>query len=250
MYHSLLTATTHVPLSAPLPAQSSLLFIGAWKDPDPALTTYLRDLDYQVEDVANWRDALLLFPHRSPDMVLLDLALTGVGSLAVIVSVREVYQGPLVVLADSNDETCHILALEFGASDFLGGPVSHPLLAARLTALLRHAGPLHGARQRATIALGDLTIDAGRREITIHERTVELTTAEFDLLWYLACHAGSVVNRNDITLALRNREYNGADRSIDMYISRLRQKLGDDPLAPRLLKTVRGSGYLLNSHGP
>lgn len=249
MHHSLLSPGLEVPVTLSPAGQTSLLLVGAWKDPDPALAVYLRSRDYQVEDLASWRDALPLFPHRYPDLILLDLALTGVGSLAVIVSLREVYHGPLIVLADHDDETCHILALEFGANDFLGGTLSYPLLAARMAALLRSTGQAGSARHRTIIALGELIIDAGRREITVRGHAIELTTAEFDLLWYLAGKAGSVVSRSEITLALRQREYNGTDRSIDMYVSRLRQKLGDDPLAPRLLKTVRGSGYLLNSHG-
>ena len=96
----------------------------------------------------------------------------------------------------------------------------------------------------AAVTVGSLTVDASRREALLDGAPLELTTVEFDLLWFLANHAGVVLSRNDIHLHLYKTEYDGFDRSIDVYISRIRKKLGDDPADPKVLKTVRGVGYL------
>ncbi len=125
-----------------------------------------------------------------------------------------------------------------------------PSLSPRL--LLAHMGALFrrgcsGARGKSQrcITIRDLTVNASRREASLKERLLDLTSTEFDLLWYLARKAGFVVSRDDLYREVFHSEYNGVDRSIDVYISRIRQKLGDDPARPYYLKTVRGEGYLL-----
>jgi len=95
------------------------------------------------------------------------------------------------------------------------------------------------------LKLGALVIDVAERSVAFRGQPIELTTAEFDLLWLLACHAGQPVLREDIYRELRGIEWNGIDRSIDQRVRRLRRKLGDDAQQPALLKTIRGVGYLL-----
>jgi two-component system response regulator RstA len=207
----------------------------------------LRDGGYYVEQIVGWRDAVVPLPYKEPDLVLLDFDLSEPGSLTALVKIREAFRGPLAMLSDRPDETLHILALDLGADDFIGAPISPNLLVSKIKALLRR-DRLDCKDSGAIISLGSLTIDAGSREVFLRGRLIDFTTVEFDLLWYLARKAGTVVSRNDIHMTIYNREYNGMDRSIDMYISRLRQKLGDDQAAPRLLKTVRGTGYLMSSH--
>ncbi|WP_052643300.1 response regulator transcription factor [Syntrophotalea carbinolica] len=189
------------------------------------------------------RKSAVLHPPQKVDLALLDMAASTQDAMTSIMRLREDYKGPLAVLDNHPNERRHILALEIGADDYLQQPVSSPVLAARIEALLRRYQQAE-REPSAVISVGDLTIDATRREVTKNEKVISVTTVEFKLLWYLASHAGIVVSRNDIHLALYNREYNGIDRSVDMYISRLRKKLGDCPAHPTLLKTIRGDGYL------
>lgn len=179
-----------------------------------------------------------------PELILVDLSLPSLQRLAVCRSIRKSYAGPLLVMADCVDEMHQVLGLEMGADDFIVKPVSSALLVAKIRALLRRA-KRSVAQQGKRLNLGPLEVDGGRREVRVQGQSVDLTSREFDLLWYLACNARAVVSRDRIYEDLLGVEYNGYDRSIDIYISRIRQKLGDSPRRPQLLKTVRGVGYLL-----
>jgi len=176
-------------------------------------------------------------------LVLMDVQVPPLDGITICHEVRARYHGPIMLLADCEDEMFQILGLELGADDFLCKPVSPSASSARVRALLRRK-KLAEHRCDNAIVQGNLAIDAGRREVKLEGRTVCFTSREFDLLHYLADNAGKIVSRNTIHMFLYHSEYNGYDRSIDIYVSRIRQKLGDDPLEPRYLKTVRGAGYL------
>jgi len=213
--------------------------------PDPSVMEDLMVGGYQLQPVTI-RKSSALHPPQGTDLALLDLAASTQDAMTSIMRLREDYQGPLAVLDEHSNERRHILALEIGADDYLQKPVSSTMLSARIEALLRRY-QFADIETHTVIDLGDLAIDAARREVTHAGRIIPLTTVEFKLLWHLASHAGSILSRNDIHLALYNREYNGIDRSVDMYISRVRKKLNDNPSSPKLLKTIRGDGYLLVS---
>jgi len=175
--------------------------------------------------------------------------LTEPESLSTLTKIREEYKGPLVVLSERPDEIFQVLALDLGADDFMTGEVSPILLTARIKALLRRSG--HEPKGPGSpINLGSLIIDAGRREVSLKGHIVNFTSVEFDLLLYLGQKAGEVVSRSDLSRSVFKKEYNGINRVVDIYISRLRKKMGDDRLTPRMLKTVRGTGYLMSSHVP
>lgn len=179
-----------------------------------------------------------------PHLILLDYSLASIQRLAVCRSIREVYTGLLMILADGVDEMHQVLGLEMGADDFVVKPVGFNLLVAKIRALLRR-GRRSFATPVKTLSLGALEVDGGRREVRVEGESVDLTSREFDLLWYLACNARAVVSRDKIYEDLLGVEYNGYDRSVDIYISRIRHKLGDPSKRPQMLKTVRGVGYLL-----
>ena len=188
------------------------------------------------------RDRILTSP---PDLIILDIMLPGMNGYTVCQEVRPKYNGPILFLTARDDELDEILGLEMGGDDYVTKPVRPQLLLARVRALLRRAV----STQRPTVSkrvVGDLMVDANRREVRLGERVVELTTYEFDLLYYLAYRASEVVSRQDIYQALFNYDYDGIDRSVDVYISRLRQKLGGDNSTSVSIKTVRGVGYLLS----
>lgn len=133
-----------------------------------------------------------------------------------------------------------------GADDYVCKPVRPRVLLARIRALLRrHEGSETPApSERRRLQFGQLVIDSAMREAWLGEQSIELTSAEFDLLWLLTANAGRILSREEIFNALRGIEYDGQDRSIDVRISRIRPKIGDDPMHPRLIKTVRSKGYL------
>ncbi|HOD07538.1 MAG TPA: winged helix-turn-helix domain-containing protein [Myxococcota bacterium] len=185
---------------------------------------------------------------ENPDLVILDLMLPGLDGLSICRKVRPVYPGPIMMLTALSDEVDEVVGLEVGADDYLAKPVRPRLLLARIHNLLRRMN-VDGEDRTITgdrvITIEDLVIDPGSRSVRLDSREIDLTTAEFDLLYYLAERVGQVIDRNDIYRDLRGMEWDGLDRSIDLRVARLRRKIGDDARHPRRIKSVRGSGYLL-----
>lgn len=151
-----------------------------------------------------------------------------------------------------DDDLDQVLGLEMGADDYITKPVRPRVLLARIRAMLRRlkdipqedgAGVADDGDQ-SRVSFGNLVVDNSMREAWLEEQPIDLTSAEFDLLWLLSSNAGRVLSREEIFTALRGIEYDGQDRSIDVRISRIRPKIGDDPLQPKRIKTVRSKGYL------
>ena len=200
---------------------------------------------YRVLHEENGEVARDLILSQKPDLVLLDLMLPGMDGFEVCRQVRPQYSGPILILTARDDDLDEILGLELGADDFVTKPVKPRLLLARIRALLRRDQRKGSSDKPGKVSVGELTVDGTRREVDISGRQVELTTIEFDLLSYLTSRTGEVVSRQDIYQTLFQYDYDGLDRSVDVYISRLRQKLGDNPGASHYIKTVRGVGYLM-----
>ncbi len=182
---------------------------------------------------------------ENPDAVLLDVNLPGLDGFAVCASVRPAYGGTIIMLTARGEEVDEVLGLEAGADDYLAKPVRPRAMLARLRTHLRRTNLPDTETIPPRIEVGALVIDAPRRSVEIGGRPIELTTAEFDLLQLLAAHAGSTLTRNDLYQHLHQMPYDGTDRSIDLRISRLRRKLGDDPSRPERIKSIRGVGYML-----
>jgi two-component system, OmpR family, response regulator RstA len=201
---------------------------------------------YQVLREVDGRRACEVIRRTQPDIVILDLMLPGMDGFQVCRQVRPAYGGPILILTARDDDLDQILGLELGADDYVTKPVKPRVLLARVRALLRRAQPaVRTPNEPTRIELGALQVDASRREVLLKDRQVGVTTVEFDLLWHLALRAGQVVSRQELYQAIYHYDYDGLDRSIDVYVSRLRQKLEDDPVAPQFIKTVRGAGYLM-----
>ena len=201
-----------------------------------AATETLQATGFSV-DIATDEGAIARILDDPPDAVILDTA--SPRAMSICLRVRDRYPGPIVILSSLAQEVDQILGLELGADEYLANTVSPRLLQARLRALLRRST----AKQEAKIArFGSLVVDSSRRRVTVAGVTVDLSTAEFDLLWLLASRAGEIWSRDALIQQLRGIEYDGLDRSIDMRISKLRQKL--DSAAANRIRTVRGIGYL------
>ena len=179
-----------------------------------------------------------------PDVILLDVGLPGLNGVEVCRSLRERLDTPIVMVTGHDSEAERILGLEAGADDYLAKPFSLGELLARIRAQARRAcGTLSAAAQ--TLAVGALRLYPRALFATLEGRALKLTSYEFALLKALAERAGSVLGREALMELIRGAPDEAFDRSIDAHISRLRRKLGDDPRDPKLLKTVRGFGYLL-----
>lgn len=180
-----------------------------------------------------------------PDLVVLDLMLPGEDGLSICRRVRaEGYAGAIVMLTARGEEIDQVLGLEMGADDYVAKPVGPRLLLARIRTLLRRRGPAAPAAER--IVDGALVIDRTARAVTVGGAPVELTTAEFDLLWLLAGRPGQAVTRQALFQALRGIDYDGIDRSMDVRVSQLRRKLA--AAGADRIKTVRGVGYQFAPH--
>jgi two-component system, OmpR family, response regulator len=182
------------------------------------------------------------------DVVLLDLMLPGKGGLEICRELRSRSDVPIIVLTARGEEADRVMGLELGADDYLAKPFSPRELLARIRAVTRRAKGRAGPRLHA-ITAGPLRIDPAARTVLLDGEPVALTGYEFDLLRALADRAGRILSREQLMELARGSADEAFDRSIDVHVSRLRQKLGDDPKRPRLIKTIRGAGYMLAAGG-
>jgi DNA-binding response OmpR family regulator len=178
-----------------------------------------------------------------PDLVILDLGLPGQDGFTICKELRTRYQDPILILTARDSDIDQVLGLELGADDYVVKPVEPRVLLARIKALLRRRNWQVGTQQR-TMIFGGLVVDIVSRSVSVKARAVALSRHEFDLLVQLASHAGEVQSREALFQNLYRREYDGADRILDIRISHLRKKLGDEPGGAEGIKTIWGQGYL------
>jgi len=182
--------------------------------------------------------------HRRHDIVLLDLMLPGKGGLEVCREIRSRSDVPIIVLTARGEEADRVMGLELGADDYLAKPFSPRELLARIRAVVRRARGRAGPALQA-VQTGQLSVDPASRRALLAGEELALTGYEFSLLYALASRPGRVLSREQLIELAGGNPEEAFDRSIDVHVSRLRHKLGDDPKRPRLLKTVRGAGYVL-----
>jgi DNA-binding response OmpR family regulator len=175
------------------------------------------------------------------DAVLLDVMMPGMDGLEVCRRIRQTRQIPVIMLTARGDEADRVVGLELGADDYVPKPFSPRELLARLRAVLRRSQP---SVLEAEIVVGRVAIDVGARRVRVGGEPVELTGLEFDILLALARRPGRVVPRETLLAEAGRNDVTVNDRTVDVHVSHLRKKLGDDPRS-RLIKTVRGVGYVL-----
>lgn len=181
--------------------------------------------------------------RERPDVVLLDLMLPDIGGLDICRELRAKIETPIVIVTARGEEADRVLGLEGGGDDYIAKPFSSRELLARIRAQARRARGRSGPSKQ--IQVGRLYIDAEAMHATLDGVTLALTTYEFMLLRVLAERAGRVLTREQLVDLVRGSADESFDRSIDVHVSHLRAKLGDDSRNPRILKTVRGVGYVL-----
>jgi DNA-binding response OmpR family regulator len=208
---------------------------------------YLEGAGYKVVAAFNGQQALTLFRHEQPDLVVLDLMLPEIDGLDVARTIRRSSDAPIIMLTARADETDRLVGLELGADDYVVKPFSPRELVARVRAVLRRTAKSSADAEAfaapPVINVGELSLDLGRREVRLAGRPVDLTTIQFDLLAVLARRPGQVFTRLQLLDAVQGETFEGYERTIDAHIKNLRQALGDDPRDPRYILTVRGVGY-------
>lgn len=204
------------------------------------LTEYLAGFGMSVKAVAHPDDAFRSLRTDPPDLLVLDVMLPGMDGFAVCRKVRETSRVPIVMLTARGEVMDRVVGLELGADDYLGKPFEPRELVARIQAVLRRGAPAAGDE---VLRAGDIEVNVATREARLDGRVLPLTTAELELLVLLVRHAGRVLSRERILDETRGLDWESYDRSIDVLVSRLRQKLGDDPRQPAYIRTVRGAGY-------
>jgi len=224
------------------PLRHAVLVIDDDEKLNALLVEYLGRFGFTVRTAAHPEAGLRAFRSEAPDIVVLDVMLPGMDGFAVCKKIRETSRVPIVMLTARGDVMDRVVGLELGADDYLPKPFEPRELVARLQAVLR--------RGAAAATEDDERLRAGRVEVNWTTRTARLdaddlalTTAEFALLGLLVKNRGRVLSRDRILEATRGLDWESYDRSIDVLVSRLRQKLGDDPKKPAFIRTVRGAGY-------
>jgi DNA-binding response OmpR family regulator len=204
--------------------------------------SYLQGNGFQVAVESRGDRVVARVQSECPDIIVLDLGLPGQDGFEVCRNLRLVHRTPILILTARNSDIDQVLGLELGADDFVIKPADPRVLVARIHALLRRSKASSIAENRR-ISFGSLLIDTGSRSVQVSGQPVSLSSNEFDLLVFLALHAGEIQSRDTLYQHLHRREYDGLDRTLDVRISHLRRKLGDTG-APEKIKTVWGHGYV------
>jgi DNA-binding response OmpR family regulator len=213
---------------------------------------YLQPLGYRVSVAHTGQDGLTLAAGETFAAVILDVMLPGMNGLEVLRHLRETSTVPVLMLTGRGEEPDRIVGLELGADDYLPKTFSTRELLARLRAVIRRSSIAAEAREQQQdpfITVDDLCINTGSRSAELDGTPLQLTAVEFDILTSLARAAGLVKTREQLLLEVADRDFEVFDRSIDVHVSSLRKKLGDDPKSPRFITTIRSVGYMMRKPG-
>jgi DNA-binding response OmpR family regulator len=216
---------------------------------------YLEPMGYEVITVHSGTEGLAKAAEEKLDAVILDIMMPEMDGLEVLRRMRAISNVPVLMLTGLGDESDRIVGLEMGADDYLPKTFSTRELLARLRAVIRRsritaARTAASASQREeAIVVGGLRIEPDTRSASLDDKPLSLTAVEFDLLLALARVPGRVKSREQLLLEVAERDFEAFDRSIDVHISSIRRKLGDDAKSPRWVQTVRSVGYRLLKPG-
>ncbi len=210
-----------------------------------ALKYNLKKEGYSVITAVDGAEAVETARREKPELIVLDVMLPQLSGFEVCRILRQEMDTPILMLTARVDETDKIVGLEIGADDYMTKPFSMRELIARIRAMLRRASMAQppAAEEKTLLQVDDLEIDPARHQARLRGATLELTPREFGLLAFLARHRGFVFNREQLLEKVWGYDYAGDTRTVDVHIRWLRQKIESDPRNPRLLITIRGTGY-------
>ncbi len=235
-----------VSMTAVSPRRTRVLVIDDDERLNALLTRYMDRFGFAVHSATDPRAGLRMLKSDPPEIVILDVMLPEMDGFAVCRKVRETSRVPIIMLTARGEVMDRILGLELGADDYLAKPFEPRELVARVQAVLRRG---IAARDDERLRVGDLDVDSATRCVCLAGRDLGVTSAEFELLVLLVRNRGRVLSRERILDGTRGIDWEAYDRSIDVLISRLRQKLGDDAKHPSFIRTVRGAGYVFIGGG-
>ncbi|KTD20792.1 transcriptional regulatory protein CpxR [Legionella lansingensis] len=209
------------------------------------LVQYLEPEGFNVVCAHDGETAVKKALNQVFDAIILDVMLPKLNGFEVLKAIREHLETPVLMLTARGDDIDRIVGLEIGADDYLPKPCNPRELVARLRAILRRTQKI--PTQRPIIEHQDIVVDCSKRLATHHGKPMELTNAEFNILEMLIKSPGQAFSKEELTEYALGRKYTAYDRSIDVHISNLRNKLGDNQEGEPLVKTVRGFGYMFNA---
>jgi two-component system phosphate regulon response regulator OmpR len=205
------------------------------------LTSFFSSVNYEVESVHTPAAGLSSLKKGWADLIILDIMLPEINGFELCKQIRKDYTLPIIMLTARGEVTDRIVGLELGADDYLPKPFEPRELLARVESVLRRSQKKQGSQ---VFRFGDLEINLNTHIVTKKGTPLELTSSEFSVLVYFVHNAGIVVNRDQLLEKIRGIDWDPLNRSVDVLVSRLRQKLEDDPKNPQYIKTVWGTGYM------
>jgi two-component system response regulator RegX3 len=226
-----------------LPGKRTILLVEDEESITAPLSEALEREGFEARVARTAAESLELAGEVGPDLVLLDLMLPDGSGFDVCRELRRTSRVPIIMLTARGDEADRVVGLELGADDYVVKPFSAREVVARIRAVLRRTETPAPDESRDAIRIGDLRIDPARRSATLDTQPLELSRKEFELLHLLMREAGSVVTRERLIDEVWDVNWFGSTKTLDVHVSALRKKLGDDPNEPRYLHTVRGVGF-------
>jgi DNA-binding response OmpR family regulator len=203
------------------------------------VAAYLKNAGYAVRAAGTGGEALRQVAAERPDLVLLDLMLPDIDGIEVCKRIRQESDLPILMLTARDEDVDELIGLEVGANDYVTKPFNPRVLVARVKKLLDRTPDRRGDLETRVITHGELTVDAGRREVKVGDHEIQLAPKEFDLLWELLDHRGLVLTRDQLLERVWGYTFAGDTRTVDVHVRQLRRKLGDaSPIV-----TVWGVGY-------
>jgi DNA-binding response OmpR family regulator len=244
----MLSTVPNKPAASPAAEKARLLVIDDDRKLCRLIKDYLEAMGYAVETAHTGPEGLEKALAQEWQAVLLDVMLPGMDGFEVLMQLRRTSAVPVLMLTARGEEADRIVGLEIGADDYLPKTFSTRELLARLRAVTRRASQAVVNREpprTPELVVGRLRVNTASRTALLGDEPLTLTPVEFELLASLARARGRVKSREQLLEEIRERNYDVFDRSIDVHISALRRKLGDDPREPRFIRTVRAAGYML-----
>jgi two-component system, OmpR family, KDP operon response regulator KdpE len=230
-------AATFVPMAQLLLVEDDAAIRGG-------LIRALSDRGHAVSSTPTAMEALQLVVDTPPDLVILDLGLPDLDGYEALRMIRAISKVPVVVATARDDEHDIVKVLDAGADDYLVKPFGVGQIEARVRAVLRRAVAID-ERRMEPIVVGELRLDEDAHEATLGDQPLDLSRREFELLYYLAVRAGQVVTKRELLTHVWRMPYGGADKTVDVHVSWLRRKLGENAQHPKYLHTIRGVGVKL-----
>ena len=198
---------------------------------------------YQVETAFDGEEAVRLAHDDTIDLILLDIMLPKMDGFTVCRAIRNFSNVPIIMLTAKSEDIDKILGLEYGADDYITKPFNIREVTARIKAILRRVNPSPKGDKEKLIVSGDIRLDYNFRRVTVRDKTIELTSKEFDLLELFLKNPGKVYTRENLLDIAWGMEYPGDVRTVDVHIRRLREKIEKNPAEPNYIKTKWGVGY-------